>query len=59
MFLLRLLSRLPLWWLYRLSDLLFPLVYYVVRYRRDDTKKSKPSSIVKLKANGEVTVIRP
>ncbi len=34
MFLLRLLSRLPLWWLYRLSDLLFPLVYYVVRYRR-------------------------
>ena len=34
-------------------------VDYVVRYRRDDTKKSKPSSIVKLKANGEVTVIRP
>ncbi|MCI6295057.1 MAG: lysophospholipid acyltransferase family protein [Bacteroidales bacterium] len=34
MFLIRLLSRLPLWWLYRLSDLLFPLVYYVVRYRR-------------------------
>lgn len=31
---LRLLSRLPLWWLYRLSDLLFPLVYSVVRYRR-------------------------
>ena len=34
-------------------------VDYVVRYRRDDTKKAKPSSIVKLKANGEVTVIRP
>lgn len=34
-------------------------VDYVVRYRRNDTKKSKPSSIVKLKANGEVTVIRP
>lgn len=33
-------------------------VDYVVRYRRDDTKKAKPSSIVKLKANGEVTVIR-
>lgn len=32
--LLRLLSRLPLWWLYRLSDLLAPLVYHVVRYRR-------------------------
>lgn len=34
-------------------------VDYVVRYRRNDTKKAKPSSIVKLKANGEVTVIRP
>lgn len=34
-------------------------VDYVVRYRRDDTKKAKPSSIVKLKADGEVTVIRP
>ena len=34
-------------------------VDYVVRYRRDDTIKSTPSSIVKLKANGEVTVIRP
>lgn len=34
-------------------------VDYVVRYRRDDTKKAKPSSILKLKANGEVTVIRP
>lgn len=32
--LLRTLSRLPLWWLYRLSDLLFPLLYHVVRYRR-------------------------
>ena len=34
-------------------------VDYVVRYRRDDTKKSKPSSIVKLRQNGEVTIIRP
>lgn len=34
-------------------------VDYVVRYRRDDTKRSKPSSIVKLKADGQVTVIRP
>lgn len=32
--LMRGLSRLPLWWLYRLSDLLFPLLYYVIRYRR-------------------------
>jgi len=31
---LRLLSRLPLWWLYRLSDFAFPIVFYVVRYRR-------------------------
>ena len=31
MFLLRLLSRLPLGVLYVISDLLFPLVYYVVR----------------------------
>jgi len=31
---LRLLSRLPLWWLYRLSDLLFPIIYHLVRYRR-------------------------
>lgn len=34
-------------------------VDYVVRFRRDDTKRSKPSSIVKLKADGQVTVIRP
>ncbi len=34
-------------------------VDYAVSYRRDDNTKSKPSSIVKLKANGEVTVIRP
>lgn len=31
---LRLVSRLPLWWLYRLSDLIYPVLYYVVRYRR-------------------------
>ncbi len=34
-------------------------VDYAVSYRRDDNTKSKPSSIVKLKANGEVTIIRP
>ena len=27
-------SHLPLWWLYRLSDLIFPIAYYLVRYRR-------------------------
>lgn len=31
---LQLFSRLPLWMLYRISDLLFLLVYFVVRYRR-------------------------
>ncbi len=33
-------------------------VDYIVKFRQDDTKKSKPSSIVKLKANGQVTIIR-
>lgn len=31
----RLLSRLPLWALYGLSDIAFPIVYWAVRYRRD------------------------
>lgn len=34
-------------------------VDYAVLFRRDDTAKAKPSSIVKLKADGQVTVIRP
>ncbi|MCU0419474.1 MAG: lysophospholipid acyltransferase family protein [Cyclobacteriaceae bacterium] len=34
MVLLRLLSYLPLWFLYRVSDALFVLAYYVVKYRR-------------------------
>ncbi len=33
-------------------------VDYIVKFRQDDTKKSKPSSIVKLKADGQVTIIR-
>lgn len=33
-------------------------VDYVVRYRQTDTRKAKPSSIVKLKADGQVTIIR-
>lgn len=32
---LELISRLPMWWLYRLSDLIFPVLYYIVRYRRN------------------------
>lgn len=31
---------------------------YVVKFRRTDTTKAKPSSIVKLKADGQVTIIR-
>ncbi len=34
-------------------------VDYAVLFRREDTAKAKPSSIVKLKADGQVTVIRP
>jgi Kdo2-lipid IVA lauroyltransferase/acyltransferase len=32
--LIRLVARLPFWWLYRLADMLFWLTCYVVRYRR-------------------------
>ena len=31
---------------------------HVVKFRRTDTAKTKPSSIVKLKADGQVTIIR-
>lgn len=34
-------------------------VDYIAQFRRDDNSKSKPSSIVKLKADGRVTIIRP
>lgn len=34
------LGYLPLWVLYRLSDLLAPIVYHVVRYRRKVTRKN-------------------
>lgn len=49
------LSRLPLWWLYRLSDLVMPILYYVVRYRRrvvrDNLKHSFPDrSLVERRA---------
>lgn len=39
------------------SDI-FRLVDYVVNYRRDDTQKSKPSSIIRLEKNGVVKIIR-
>ena len=34
MFVIRLFSRLPFWFLYRISDFLFLVSYYLVRYRR-------------------------
>jgi Kdo2-lipid IVA lauroyltransferase/acyltransferase len=40
MFFIRLISRLPLSVLYLLSDLLFFVGYYVIRYRRDVVKKN-------------------
>ncbi len=33
-------------------------VDYIVKYRQDDSSKAKPSSIIKLAANGVVTIIR-
>lgn len=46
--LLHLVSYLPLWWLYRLSDLLFPLAYYVVRYRRNVVRQNLRKSFPEL-----------
>lgn len=40
MFLLRLLSRLPFWFLYLLSDFLFFLIYHVLHYRREVVQKN-------------------
>jgi Kdo2-lipid IVA lauroyltransferase/acyltransferase len=44
MLFLRLISRLPLSVLYRISDLLFVLSYYVIRYRRSLVKKNLRNS---------------
>jgi KDO2-lipid IV(A) lauroyltransferase len=40
MFFVRLLSRLPLWILYRVSDLTYLLLFYVIRYRRDIVRRN-------------------
>lgn len=40
----RLLSPLPLWFLYRFSDLLFPLIYHLARYRRKVVRKNLVNS---------------
>jgi len=37
---------------------IFRLVDYVVNYRRNDTQKSKPSSIIRLDNNGVIKIIR-
>lgn len=56
MFIYRLMSKLPLWLLYRLSDLLYLLVYYLVPYRkkvvRMNLKKAFPH-----KTDAEITRI--
>src|SRR5690606_28890936 len=38
------LSPLPLWFLYRFSDLLFPLIYHLARYRRKVVRKNLVNS---------------
>ena len=37
---------------------IFRLVDYVVKYRRDELQKSRPSSIIRLEKNGVITIIR-
>lgn len=39
-FLLKLISRLPFWFLYLLADLLFIILFYVIRYRRKVTQSN-------------------
>jgi len=56
MFFIRLLSRLPLWVLYRISDLLFAISFYVVRYRRKMVWKNMKNSFPE-KTNKEISVI--
>lgn len=51
-----LISLLPFWILYRVSDLLYPLVYYVVRYRRGVVRGNLVSSFPDKSAH-EITCI--
>src|SRR5690554_4319532 len=37
-------SILPFWVLYRLSDLLYPILYYLIRYRRTVVKQNLANS---------------
>lgn len=41
-----------------INEKLFDLVDYVVEWRQDDYTKAQASSILKLKTNGEITIIR-
>lgn len=41
-----------------ISDEVKSQVDYIVKYRQDDNTSHKPSKIIKLKANGAVTIIR-
>ena len=40
----RVLSHLPMWVHYRFADILYPLIYYVVRYRRDVVRRNLTDS---------------
>lgn len=46
--LLTLISRLPFWWLYRLSDILFLFAFYLVRYRRNTVLSNLEKSFPEL-----------
>ncbi len=41
-----------------ISPEMLETVDYVVKYRQGDKRQSKPSSIIKLKADGQITIIR-
>lgn len=41
-----------------INDKIKNAVDYIVKYRQDDTTESKPSNIIKVKTDGEFTIIR-
>lgn len=50
------LSKLPFWWLYRLSDTMSLVLYYLVRYRRKVVRTNLTNSFPE-KSPGEIQVI--
>jgi L-threonylcarbamoyladenylate synthase len=42
-----------------ISPELFPEVDYIVKWKQDERKKSRPSGILKIALNGEIKIIRP